>query len=155
MMIELEPWHWAAIGLLLSLVEFFVPSFVFLLIGLAAVFTGGIAYVIDLPTYQEILIFAGFSAADVILWFTVIKPRIGDRSSSHDLQTAMNTQLGYVTFNTSAGQPGKLRFNIPVEGKEIWDYRCEEALKLGDTVRVIAVEDPHMLIVEKKKEALI
>lgn len=154
-MIELEPWHWATLGLLLSLVEFFVPSFVFLLIGLAAIFTGGIAYFVDLATYQEVLVFAGLSAFDVIIWFTVIKPKIGDQSTSHDLQTAMNTQLGYVTFNTDADQPGKLRFNIPVEGKEIWDYQCSEPLKLGDTVRIIRVEDSHLLIVEKKKEALI
>lgn len=154
-MIELEPWHWAAIGLLLSLVEFFVPSFVFLLIGLAAVFTGGIAYMVDLATYQEILIFAGLSAVDVIVWFKVVKPKIGDQSTSNDLQTAMNTQLGYVTFNTEANQTGKLRFNIPVKGKEIWDYRCDQALKLGDTVRIISVEENHLLIVEKKKEALI
>lgn len=154
-MIELEPWHWATIGLCLSLIEFFVPSFVFLLIGLAAVFTGGIAYIVELQTYQEILIFAVFSAFDVFVWFKVVKPRIGDQSTSHDLQTAMNTQLGYVTFNTTPEQTGKLRFNIPVQGKEVWDYRCEQALRLGDTVRILRVDEANLLIVEKKKEALI
>jgi len=154
-MIELEPWHWAAIGLLLSLVEFFVPSFVFLLIGLAAVFTGGIAYIFELAIHQEVLIFAAFSAVNVLVWFKIIKPRIGDQSTNHDLQAAMNTQLGYVTFSTAPNVPGKLRFNIPVNGKEIWDYRCDEALKLGDTVRILSLEEPQLLIVEKKKEALI
>jgi membrane protein implicated in regulation of membrane protease activity len=154
-MIEVEPWHWAAFGLILSLVEIFLPSFVFLLIGLAAVATGGVAYFIDLPTYQEILIFAGMAAVNTLAWFRIIKPRIGDNSSSDDLQTEMNTQLGYVTFNTEANQTGKLRFNIPVEGKEVWDYRCETPLKLGETVRVIKIEDPHLLIVGKTKEALL
>lgn len=154
-MIELEPWHWAAFGLLLSLVEIFLPSFVFLLIGLAAIATGAVAYFVDLPTYQEILIFAIMSAVDTLVWFKIVKPKIGDMSSSDDLQTQMSALLGYVTFNTQANQVGKLRFNIPVEGKEVWDYRCESSLKLGDTVRVIQIEDPHLLIVEKTKEALI
>lgn len=154
-MIELEPWHWAALGLLLSLVEFFAPSFVFLLIGLAALFTGGVAYFIDLPLYQEVLIFTTVAAIDTLAWFKVVKPRIGDRSSSDDLQAVMSSQLGYATFKTEANQPGKLRFNIPVNGKEVWDYTCADAVKLGETVRVISIEENNMLIVEKTKGALL
>lgn len=60
-------WHWLILGVLLIVLEIFVPGVVFLWVGIAAVVTGLVAWLApDLAVQWQVILFAALSVASVL-----------------------------------------------------------------------------------------
>jgi membrane protein implicated in regulation of membrane protease activity len=65
-----EPWHWLLLGGALIVIEALAPGFVALWLGIAALLTGGAAWLVPSLGWQaQILLFAVLAAAAVGGWF--------------------------------------------------------------------------------------
>jgi inner membrane protein len=68
MMIALGAWNWLIVGFVLMALELLAPGIFLFWLGLAALLTGGLSFVL-LPSWQvQLLLFAVFAVAAVPLW---------------------------------------------------------------------------------------
>ncbi|WP_339668208.1 nodulation protein NfeD [Dasania marina] len=124
-----------ALGVMLMVAEAFVPSFGVLGLGGLTAFVIGSIILMDtpIPAYQIalplILSVATASAAVLVFGLAMIM-----RASKQKLVSGVSILEGQVA-TVSAMHKG--RAMVQLQG-ELWQVRCESALQLGDSVRVIA-----------------
>lgn len=146
---ELLPWHWFVFGVVLIICEIFLPSFVILWFGAAAVLIGGVLYVVpDLSLTAQILGWSILSMALAVAWFKFLKPLSVDKTKAGLSKEAIVGEIGQVISAPIGDQRGLLRFSVPLLGSEEWHFICEDATAIGDRVRVIDVSG-NALIVSK------
>ncbi len=76
MMDQIGYWHWWILALVLLIVEMLAPSTMFLWMGIAAGIVGfSLLLIPDLAWEYQLLIFAVFSLASIVLWITFFKNR--------------------------------------------------------------------------------
>ena len=76
MLNEITFWHWLIAGVLLIVLEIFAPGVVFLWIGLAAIVTGVVAWVLpDLAVQWLVIVFAVLSVGSVLGGRAYLKKR--------------------------------------------------------------------------------
>ncbi len=64
----IEPWHWLILGLILMVLEIFIPSFTIFWFGLAAVVVSGLVWLIPtLPIAMQIFIWVVLSVIVMVL----------------------------------------------------------------------------------------
>jgi len=149
--ISIEYWHWIIFGLLLSLSEIFVLSFVLLWFGLSAIVVGLLLAIIEIPLTIQILLWIFLSAFNVFAWFKWVSPRLKNKTLSGMSREKMLGQVGSVIeFNPVHEGRGTLRFPAPILGADEWQFICEDTLEVG--TRVIVKEfSGNSLIVSKLK----
>jgi membrane protein implicated in regulation of membrane protease activity len=143
-------WHWVAGGIVLSVMELFIPSFTILWFGLGAIVTGVLlALFPGLPLPGQLALWIVFSCAFVLVWFRYVKPR-KDRTTSGLSKEAVIGAVGMVSTGVSSPyDKGKVRFQMPLCGDDEWPFVADEALRQGDRVRVVDVEG-QLLRVKKE-----
>ena len=148
---EIAYWHWIIFGLLLSLSEIFVMSFVLLWFGLGAIAVGLLLLVFEIPITIQILLWIIISSFNVFAWFRWISPRFKTKTLSGMSREKMIGQVGTVIeLNLSHKGRGKLRFPAPILGDDEWQIICEDIVEVG--CRVIVKEfSGNSLIVTKFK----
>jgi membrane protein implicated in regulation of membrane protease activity len=66
---QVEFWHWWGLGLVLLILEVFLPGFVFLWMGIAAGITGFVLLLAPSLGWQyQIILFAVLSVTSIVLW---------------------------------------------------------------------------------------
>lgn len=149
--ITLEYWHWIVFGLLVSVLEIFVMSFVLLWFGLSAVAVGLLLTIIDISLTVQILLWIFLSAFNVFAWFKWVSPRLKNKTLSGMAREKMLGQIGTVIeFNPMHEGRGTLRFPAPILGADEWQFICEGELKVGDRVSIKEFSG-NALIVTKAK----
>ncbi len=148
---EIAYWHWIIFGLLLSLSEIFVMSFVLLWFGLGAIAVGLLLLVFEISITIQILLWIIISSFNVFAWFRWISPRFKTKTLSGMSREKMIGQVGSVIeLNLSHKGRGKLRFPAPILGDDEWQFICEDIVEVG--CRVIVKEfSGNSLIVTKFK----
>lgn len=148
---EIAYWHWIIFGLLLSLSEIFVMSFVLLWFGLGAIAVGLLLLVFEIPITIQILLWIIISSFNVFAWFKWVSPRFKTKTLSGMSREKMIGQVGTVIeLNLSHKGRGKLRFPAPILGDDEWQFICEDIVEVG--CRVIVKEfSGNSLIVTKFK----
>ena len=148
---EIAYWHWIIFGLLLSLSEIFVMSFVLLWFGLGAIAVGLLLLVFEIPITIQILFWIIISSFNVFAWFKWVSPRFKTKTLSGMSREKMIGQVGTVIeLNLSHKGRGKLRFPAPILGDDEWQFICEDIVEVG--CRVIVKEfSGNSLIVTKFK----
>ncbi|NOQ17292.1 MAG: NfeD family protein [Methyloprofundus sp.] len=147
----IEYWHWIIFGLLLSVSEIFVLSFVLLWFGLSAIAVGLLLLVMEIPLTIQILLWIFLSAFNVFAWFKWISPRLKNKTLSGMSREKMLGQVGTVIeFNPIHEGRGTLRFPAPILGADEWQFICEDALEVGTRV-VVKEFSGNSLIVNKMK----
>jgi len=135
----IEYWHWIIFGLLLSVSELFVLSFVLLWFGLSAIAVGLILAIIKISLTIQILLWILLSVFNIFAWFKWISPRLKNKTLSGMSREKMLGQVGTVIeFNPAHEGRGTLRFPAPILGADEWQFICAEKLEVG--VRVIVQE---------------
>ena len=147
-MFEIFYWHWIVFGLFLMAIEIFLPSFIFLWLGLAAICVGTLSGFIDVSLTMQLALWTIFSGMFVVLWFAFIKPLSIDKTKAGLSADAIINETGMVIQLPINGEKGQLRFSTPKLGNDEWLFNSEDTLALGDRVRVTAVLG-NMLIVSK------
>ena len=144
-------WHWIVFGLVLSLSEILVMSFVLLWFGLGAIVVGMLLWLFPLSITVQLLIWVSLSLFNVYGWFKWISPRLKNRSLSGMAREKMIGQIGTVIeYNSVHSGRGKLRFSAPVLGDDEWQFICEDKIEIGSRV-VVQEFSGNSLIVNKFK----
>lgn len=146
---EILPWHWFVFGIVLIICEIFLPSFVILWFGAAAVLVGAALLIFpELSLTYQILGWSIMSMVLAIAWFKFLKPLSTDKTKAGLSKEAIVGEIGQVIATPIGDQRGKLRFSIPILGSEEWQFICEDNVAVGDRVRVGDVSG-NALIVSK------
>jgi membrane protein implicated in regulation of membrane protease activity len=131
---------WAVLGFLLILAELLVPAFVLIWFGLAALLLAACVYMLaDLSLTLQLLLWALFSGALTWLWFGYLRhqpfrSRVG--LSDGDVVG----EIGLLISPVAPYERGRVRFQKPLLGAEVWDCIADQALPAGRRVRVRKVE---------------
>lgn len=145
---QIEIWQWLVLGIVLCLVEIFIPSFTLLWFGLAAFAVALIAAIVPVSLTVELCIWALTTALLAVAWFKYFKPRMRDKTKAGLSREAAVGQIGTVVKTSAEQVRGHVRFSVPLLGEEDWPYLCETALAVGDRCRVKDVLG-NTLLVEK------
>ena len=148
---EYQPlfWHWIVFGVVLISMELLVPTFTLFWFGCAAVVVGGVVFFApDLAIEWQVLVWGILSIGFAVIWFKVIKPMSHDKTKAGLALESMIGEVGMVIHINRNAQKGKLRFPAPLLGSDEWMFFSSDALKVGDSVRVVNISG-NSLSVEK------
>lgn len=137
---RLEPWHWAAFGLLLLAAEMVVPAFVLLWFGVAALVVAAVYGFADpyMAWETQIMLWAGLSVVSVGAWhaYRMFAYKGIGWDMTHGLNRRADGLVGkiYVLAEPMAGLQGKIKI-----GDTIWRIEAHEPdLPAGTRVEVTA-----------------
>lgn len=147
-MVQVQWWHWIALGFGLIGFELIVPSFTIIWFGIGAIITGLFVLVVPgFPLAAQIFTWTAASVLCAVGWFRHLKPRV-DRTRSGLAKEAVVGEIGMVTRGAELYERGTVRFQVPVMGDDEWPCFADGPVKPGDRVRVVDVEG-HVLKVIK------
>ena len=130
-------WMWLVIGFGLISAELVVPSFFIIWFGVAALVVGLLVIVLAPAIGVQIAVWAVLSALLTVLWFRVFKQRTVSSSGTSD---AALGEVGLLVHDVRPYHPGKVRFQRPILGADVWDCAAEREISTGARVRVVAAE---------------
>ena len=148
---QFEWWHWLVAGLALILSELVVPTFVLIWFGLGAILVALVVALVSIGLTAQLVVWLLASMAMTVLWFQVF------RSDHHKTRigTADSTVIGEVGVLAKQVVPfgkGEVRFQKPVLGTDCWPCIADEAIEIGERVRVVNVEGSLLKVAKTKGE---
>lgn len=149
MAFELIYWHWIVLGIALMLAEMFFASFFILWFGASAVIIG--LFLLLFPALSpawQIFLWSILSCALAFAWFKYLKPLSIDKTKAGLARESIVGEIGLVLSAPQGEQRGTLRFPAPILGTDEWLFISQDALAVGDRVRVVDVSG-NTLIVHK------
>lgn len=142
-----EAWHWLVFGLGLMMVEMLLTTFTALWFGAAAVAVSLLVWLMpQMAMTAQILIWLALSIILIYLWFKVIRPRTHNRTLAGMAAESLIGQVGMITVAPTLGQSGIVRFSIPLVGSDEWRCRSEDAVAVGDRVRVVTILGNELVV---------
>ncbi len=138
---QIEWWHWIIAGFCLIGLELIVPSFTIIWFGLGALVVGVLKVVWPgFPLAGQFLLWSVASICFTVVWFRFIKPG-KNRTHAGMSKEGIVGETGIIIRGTddSYGR-GIVRFRISVLGADEWGCYADDALHVGDTVRVLDIE---------------
>ena len=144
-----EWWHWVVLGLFLAMTELVVPAFFIVWFGIGAVAVGIVLLALpDLAIASQVLLWAGLSSLLVVFWFRYLKPRtvsaVGT-SAAH-----VRGEVGVLVSDLCPDTRGRVRFQKPVLGSDLWECYAATTIKAGERVRIVTVEGNYIKVEEAK-----
>jgi membrane protein implicated in regulation of membrane protease activity len=135
----LEWWHWVVLGLCLSIAELAVPAFFMIWFGIGAVGVGLLLLLAPgLALEMQLLAWAVASGVLVAVWFRCFCPKTRTRVGTSAGSVA--GEVGILINELPPHARGRVRFQKPILGADVWECYAEQHLAAGERVRVIAVE---------------
>lgn len=145
---EFGSWNWIALGLVLLVLEIFAPGVFLLWIGIAALITGGLAFLLSatlFPWQAQVVVFLVLALISAFVGRRLTASRQDD--SDQPLLNRRGAQL--VGRTATLGEPireGRGRIQL---GDTMWRVKGPD-LPVGARVRVIAAGDTDLeLVVEE------
>jgi membrane protein implicated in regulation of membrane protease activity len=140
-------WYWLVFGMILMLLELAVPSFTIFWFGLGALAVGVLLLVVPgLSLTLQVLVWIIASAAFVLFWFKVLKPRMTDKTTSGIAREAVLGETAMVTRVPEGDRRGEIRFSVPMLGSDTWSFICDDEVAVGDRVAVREISGNTMLV---------
>ncbi|HAX91559.1 MAG TPA: hypothetical protein DCY07_05035 [Rhodospirillaceae bacterium] len=139
-------WHWALVGFGFILAELALPAFFLLWFGVGGFLVMAALLIAPaLALEAQLLLWTVSSIAMMALWFTVFKRGyhkvfIG-RSSAN-----LVGEIGMIVEVVAPYKEGKVRFQKPIVGSDLWDCMAQEELIAGTRVRVESVEGNKVIV---------
>jgi inner membrane protein len=133
MNITVEYWHWLVFGMLLIMVEIFVPSFTIFWFGLGGLVVAGLLLISTTIIFTwQLFIWAIASCVFTFLWFKFIRPRMADRTRAGLSREAAIGETGHVIRKPEQERRGMVRFATPLLGSDEWPFICDTDVGVGD-----------------------
>lgn len=133
-------WHWAVLGFGLVLAELVVPTFVMVWFGLGGFLVmAALLLWPGLPLDGQLLLWTLSSIAMTILWFRVFR-RDAHKSTVGRASASLEGEVGMIVEPVAPFKSGKVRFQKPLVGSDLWDCLAEVPIEVGARVRVEKVE---------------
>lgn len=142
----LEWWHWLVFGIALIVAELAIPAMVLIWFGLGALLVGALAGVLPaMGLTVQLGVWTVASVLMVVLWFKlfkrgIFKTRIG---MSH---ANIVGEVGMLVHDVAPFKKGRVRFQKPLVGSDIWDCIADESIKSGERVQVLSVEGSFLKV---------
>jgi len=145
-MIDLLWWHWALVGFGFILAELLLPAFVLVWFGLGAFFVMALMLVAPAVSLAvQLLIWTLCSLAMMVLWFRIFK-RGAHKSLSGRSSANLVGEIGMIAEAVAPFKAGKVRFQKPMVGSDLWECTSEEEIAAGTRVRVQSVEGNTVVV---------
>lgn len=145
-MIVLQPWHWIAFGLILAIIEMFIPTFFVLWFGVSAVIVGILSYVVSPTLPTAIVIWAILSALLCLAWFKFIAPTLKTRTKAGLGGSVIIGEIGMIVQSANINGVGKIRFSVPKVGASEWLCRFDTPIAVGERAVVVQVLGNELLV---------
>ncbi|TNF07792.1 MAG: NfeD family protein [Gammaproteobacteria bacterium] len=146
---ELAAWHWLVLGILLVIMEIFVPSFTILWFGLGALVVGVVLWPFpESPLALQLLVWIVASCLFAILWFKYFKPRMIDKTTAGIAREAAVGESGQVIKAPVGESRGVVRFAIPILSADEWEFICEQDVAVGDRVFIKEFSGNTLIVVK-------
>ncbi|EXI80636.1 MAG: hypothetical protein AW10_01779 [Candidatus Accumulibacter appositus] len=140
-----EWWHWLVLGLLLTMAELALVSFFVVWFGIAAAVVGLILLAApSLALPAQLLLWAGLSTALVLIWFRYLRPRTMTTVGTSAATVA--GEIGILVADLTPDRRGRVRFQKPILGADVWEAYADATISSGERVRVVAVEGSYMKV---------
>ena len=127
-------WLWLLCGTALLMVEIAAPHFVTIWFALAAILTGVSAYWIE-DLAVQLAIFAVSSVLLFSFGWGWLRKNL-EMSGAKGKRSAIGEAGTVVSANVGHPPAGKVRFQVPINGEDVWDYVSDERLSPGDRCEV-------------------
>jgi membrane protein implicated in regulation of membrane protease activity len=134
---ELMWWHWVALGLGLIALEMFIATFFIMWIGLGALITGMVSFMLPLSFTAQILLWTVASAAMVVVWMKYFKSP--DRTHAGQAKEGVLGVTGLITRPVTETAEGEILFQRPVLGADRWPVVADAPIAAGERARVVDV----------------
>lgn len=149
MAFEIASWHWLVLGIVLVIMEIFIPSFTIFWFGLGAVIVGVVLWLVpELSLAGQLLIWMVASCGFALLWFKYFKPRMIDKTFAGIAREAAIGESGQVIKVPAGERRGVVRFTTPVLGDDEWDFICEQQVAVGDRVFIKEFSGNTLIVVK-------
>ncbi len=144
----IEPWYWLILGLVLIILELFLTSFVSLSVGIAAIITGLLVWLLPIAWLAQLVIWLLLSIILTIVGFRYIKPKLTNRTTAGLGSGVIIGETGMIIQSPQADKLGKIRFSVPIFGSDEWVCRSQsnERLMVGERAEVIDVIGNELLV---------
>jgi membrane protein implicated in regulation of membrane protease activity len=140
-------WHWLIFGMLLMMVELFIPSMTILWFGLGGLLVGLWLWVApDTGLSLQLFVWTLASCGFVLLWFKLLRPRMTHRTTAGISREAVLGEVGQVIRATGENRLGRVRFTTPLLGEDEWPFRCDTPAAIGDRVAVVDIAGNTLLV---------
>ncbi|PID40753.1 MAG: hypothetical protein CR984_01595 [Proteobacteria bacterium] len=127
MEVSVQYWHWLVMGMLLIIVEIFIPSFTIFWFGLGGILVAVLMYFISgMNLSWQLFIWAVASCGFTWMWFKMIRPLMTDRTKAGIAREAAVGETGQVIREPADGRRGVVRFTTPLLGSDEWPFICGE-----------------------------
>ncbi len=140
-------YFWFLGGIILLILEMFIPGLVVIFFGLGAVLTGIVTAIFNLPIAWEIAIFIVSSVLSLILFRRYFLKRF----NKYIPEKEPNDMIGYeavVIEDIKPNMTGKVLFrDVP------WKAVAERPIKKGETVKIIESENLTLFVQPLNGEA--
>ena len=139
-------WFWLICGTSLLIVEILVPHFVTIWFALAALITGVVAYWVAGVAAQLVV----FSISSIILfsigWGWLRNSMKMSARARHAKESVIGEAGTVVSSNVGDPPSGKVRFQVPIHGDDVWEYISDEQLSQGDRCVVTAIVETKVKV---------
>ena len=98
----------------------------------------------------QTLVYSGFIALLVALWFKVFKVHV-HRTRVGLSKGQFDGEVGLATREIKPFQKGQIRFQKPILGAEAWEAIADEDIAPGERVYVLAVEGNILRVARERK----
>ncbi len=144
-----QDWHWLVFGMLLILLEIFIPSFTIFWFGLGAIIVAVLVWLpVELDFSAQLFIWVISSSIFAALWFKYFRPLMVDRTKAGISREAVIGETGQVVQIPVDEKRGIVRFTTPLLGNDEWDFICDAPVELGDRVRVSDVSGNTLIVLK-------
>ena len=137
-------WGWMSFGLVLMILELFIPGTFIVWFGFGAVATGLLIGLVTLSVTAQIGFFALFSAISVFLGFFVYKKLFGTNK-----QTGMEEKIGakkYIGQSFKVVEPIVEGTGKVAVGDTVWLAKSNKDIAKGKMVKVVDVKSTILIV---------
>lgn len=139
-------WHWALIGFGFMLAELALPIFVLVWFGLAGFLVMLCMLLVpEMSLTAQILTWTISSIILMVLWFRVFR-RSHHRSLIGRSSADLEGEIGMIAHRVAPFKTGKVRFQKPLVGSDLWECTSSQEIEAGVRVRVESVEGNEVVV---------
>jgi membrane protein implicated in regulation of membrane protease activity len=139
---QLTHWHWIILGLVLLIAEAFGAAGFVLGAAIGSILTGCIIWLVgDIPWEAQVLLGAVLAAVCSVLYWRFFQASL-QASDRPELNHRTTQFIGRkLTLKTDVDFEGRIQI-----GDTFWKVKSNTALKTGDTIEVISVDETTLSI---------
>ena len=142
---------WAMFGIILFLVELFIPGLVIFFFGFGGLVTAFTTYLgITVSLNSQLIVFIITSVLALLLFRKLIKKKFMEGSEELDVDK-YNIQIGKIVSVTELIEPNEVGGKVRYQGSP-WSAESSERIGPGESVKITGFKNLTLIVEKIKKE---